>query len=63
MWFYLRDGFYEAEVFKVCHADNMQPRWAGKIYGRKSAVGQTFEDDYTARSIVEVMVNLTVSPR
>ena len=64
MWFYLRDGTIEAQVFKVCHADTMQQRWAGKIYGApKGSVGQTFEDDYSARSVVEVLVNLMVTPR
>jgi hypothetical protein len=62
IWFYLRDGLIEAQVFKVCPADTMQTRWAGKIYGGRHKVGQTFEDDYTARSVVETMVNLMVAP-
>jgi hypothetical protein len=61
-WFYLRKGKYHAEVFKVCHSDTMQVRWAGQVYGQRGGVGQTFEDDYTARSVVETIVNLLVPP-
>jgi hypothetical protein len=63
MWFYLRDGLAEAQVFKVCASDTMQVRWAGKIYRSRNAFhgfGQTFEDEETARSVVEVVLNLQV---